>query len=202
MGELRTVLKEDSSERRIEAARQEVDDGLKHVLAGLETMSIVIEGGGYDPSAYRPVQQMIRLATDIHGQMQRLELWKMNEDYREYPSPDAGGPADLGDWVKTYPEDEGRMPREKPDPDEYLTEDDWDELAAQSGYEPLKKSDWDVEMSPGGYDEEADEEYPAEIIATHRQSGDSYYFDGNGGWWDANVSYGDVGWKEDFHSDI
>lgn len=46
----------------------------------------------------------------------RNKLRKLvNETYREFPSMDAGGPADLGDWVKEYPGYRGPDQEEVPE---------------------------------------------------------------------------------------
>lgn len=50
---------------------------------------------------------------------------------REYPSMDAGGPADLGDWVREYPEDEGRFALERDDDEE---DDDYEDEYDDHGW--------------------------------------------------------------------
>jgi len=118
----------------------------------------------------------------------------IREEYREFPSMDAGGPADLGDWVKEYPEDDGAPVPESDDVQlEDLTPDERSELAWSIGYdrdEPMSEDEWlesHVDYIETQRHQESDEyggtEWATYWFVTDNATGDEYISVNDGDTW-------------------
>lgn len=150
-------------------------EAAKKKLYGIHNRTSTVALGNIDQHLKRAGINVRQAIDNVQVAHQEVGGEQLQGEAREFPSWDAGGPEDLGDWVKEYPGDEsGFVPEREP---VELTDDMRSDL--EEWDHPVEEWDIELESFPSDEHNEAWEQ----VTATHRGTGKWLFWDDYIGSW-------------------